>query len=298
MEAHSGLSARIVEDTGFRGIWASGLSISASLGLRDCNEASWTQVLDVVETMRDAAPATPILVDGDTGYGNFNNVRRLVKKLVQREINGVCLEDKIFPKRNSFVAGDQTLADPVEFAGKIQAAKDSQGNSDFSVVARLEGFIAGLEIEDLLSRADQYYEAGADALLVHSKRTDPNEVFDFMQQWDRSCPVVIVPTTYADTPATLFQEANVSMVIWANHIMRASISAMQQVAKKIYKESSVKMIEDEIAPLKEVFRLQQMDELSNAEQKYLPQTPESSKAPHHLKPARVGSKGKEQPLNS
>jgi phosphoenolpyruvate phosphomutase len=87
MEAHNGLSAKIVEEAGFGGIWASGLTISASLGLRDSNEASWTQVLDVLEYMADAS-SLPILVDGDTGYGNFNNVRRLVRKLGERGIAG------------------------------------------------------------------------------------------------------------------------------------------------------------------------------------------------------------------
>src|SRR5512145_2609630 len=105
-EAHNGLSAKIVEETGFKGIWASGLSISAALGVRDNNEASWTQVLDVVEFMSDAT-AIPILLDGDTGYGNFNNARRLVRKLEQRNIAGVCLEDKLFPKTNSFISGEK-----------------------------------------------------------------------------------------------------------------------------------------------------------------------------------------------
>src|SRR5690348_11655815 len=93
MEAHNGLSAKIVEETGFKGIWASGLSISAALGVRDNNEASWTQVLDVVEFMSDAT-TIPILLDGDTGYGNFNNMRRLVHKLEQRGVAAVCIEDK------------------------------------------------------------------------------------------------------------------------------------------------------------------------------------------------------------
>src|SRR5215475_13593653 len=104
MEAHSGLSAKIAEEAGFEGIWASGLSISASLGVRDSNEASWTQVLEVIEFMSDAT-RVPILVDGDTGHGNFNNMRRLVCKLEQRGIAGVCIEDKIFPKTNSFING-------------------------------------------------------------------------------------------------------------------------------------------------------------------------------------------------
>src|SRR6266481_6149345 len=106
MEAHNGLSAKLVEEAGFAGIWASGLSISAALGLRDNNEASWTQVLDVLEYMADAT-SLPILVDGDTGYGNFNNVRRLVRKLCQRGIAGVCIEDKLFPKTNSFIGEAQ-----------------------------------------------------------------------------------------------------------------------------------------------------------------------------------------------
>src|SRR6195256_7036105 len=102
MEAHNGLSARIVREAGFRGIWASGLSISAQFGVRDNNEASWTQVVDILEFMADASNL-PILLDGDTGYGNFNNMRRLVRKLEQRHIAAVCIEDKLFPKTNSFI---------------------------------------------------------------------------------------------------------------------------------------------------------------------------------------------------
>ena len=118
MEAHNGLSAKIVEETGFPLIWASGLSIAAGLRLRDRNEASWTQVLNVLEFMADGT-AVPILVDGDTGHGDFNNFRRLVTKLCQRNITAVCIEDKVFPKTNSFVDCSQ-LADVAEFCGKIQ----------------------------------------------------------------------------------------------------------------------------------------------------------------------------------
>jgi phosphoenolpyruvate phosphomutase len=143
MEAHNGLSAKIVEEAGFKGIWASGLTMSAALGVRDNNEASWTQILEVLEFMSDNS-AIPILVDGDTGYGNFNNVRRLVRKLEQRQIAGVCIEDKLFPKTNSFIGGEmQPLADIDEFCGKIKAAKDAQQDQDFVVVARVEALIAG-----------------------------------------------------------------------------------------------------------------------------------------------------------
>ena len=115
MEAHNGLSAKLAAEAGFEALWGSGLSISAALGVRDNNEASWTQVLEVLEFMADAS-GLPILLDGDTGYGNFNNVRRLVRKLEQRGIAGVCIEDKIFPKTNSFIGGEQQpLADIDEF---------------------------------------------------------------------------------------------------------------------------------------------------------------------------------------
>ena len=123
-EAHNGLSAKICEQAGFRGLWASGLCMSAQFGVRDSNEASWTQVLEMLEFMADAT-SVPILLDGDTGYGNFNNMRRLVMKLEQRGISAVCIEDKLFPKTNSFINGEkQPLADIGEFCGKIKAVKD------------------------------------------------------------------------------------------------------------------------------------------------------------------------------
>ena len=108
---------------GFKGIWGSGLSISAQLGVRDSNEASWTQVVDVLEYMSDATDV-PILLDADTGYGNFNNARRLITKLEQRGIAGACMEDKLFPKTNSLLDGRaQPLADIEEFSLKIKACK-------------------------------------------------------------------------------------------------------------------------------------------------------------------------------
>lgn len=108
---------------GFKGIWGSGLSISAQLGVRDSNEASWTQVMEVMEFMSDATDI-PILLDADTGYGNFNNARRLVTKLEQRGVAGACIEDKLFPKTNSLLDGRaQPLADIDEFCAKIRACK-------------------------------------------------------------------------------------------------------------------------------------------------------------------------------
>lgn len=270
MEAHNGLSARIAIEAGFSGLWASGLSISAQLGVRDSNEASWTQVMEVAEFMADASDA-PILLDGDTGYGNFNNVRRLIRKLESRGVAGVCFEDKLFPKTNSFLdPGRQQLADPDEFAGKIRAAKDTQADPDFVVVARTEAFIAGWGLEEALRRAEAYAAAGADAILCHSKKRTPEDVLSFMEAWDGRCPVVIVPTTYGSTPTEVFEEAGVALAIWANHQLRASIQAMQGLTKRLYEEKSLMAIEDDVAPLKEIFRLQGAAELKEAEKEYLP----------------------------
>jgi phosphoenolpyruvate phosphomutase len=272
MEAHNGLSAKIVEETGFKGIWASGLSISAALGVRDNNEASWTQVLEVVEFMSDATQI-PILLDADTGYGNFNNVRRLVRKLEQRGIAAMCIEDKIFPKTNSFINGeDQELANIEEFCGKIKAAKDTQQDPEFCVVARVEALIAGWGLGEALKRADAYRRAGADAILMHSKKSTADEILAFMQEWRGACPVVIVPTMYYKTPTPVFEHAGVSVVIWANHLLRANVRAMQQTAARIFGDRSLVSVENEIVPVKEVFRLQEMGELKRAEEYYLPKT--------------------------
>ncbi|CAB3383727.1 Hypothetical predicted protein [Cloeon dipterum] len=270
MEAHNGLSARIVEEAGFGGVWASGLSISAQLGVRDSNEASWTQVLDVVEFMADAT-SLPILLDADTGYGNFNNARRLVRKLEQRGVAGCCIEDKLFPKTNSLLDDrTQPLADIKEFALKIQACKEHQTDPDFCVVARMEAFIAGWGLEEALKRAEYSVTAGADAILVHSKKSDSSDIEAFMRHWNNKAPVIIVPTKYYTVPTGKFRKIGVSTVIWANHNMRASAKAMQETSAKIFKEQSLANVEIEVIPVKEVFRLQREHELKEAEERYLP----------------------------
>lgn len=270
LEAHNGLSAKIVEEAGFKGIWGSGLTISASLGLRDNNEASWTQVLDVIEFMSDAT-TMPILLDGDTGFGNFNNMRRLIKKLEQRGVGGVCIEDKIFPKTNSFIGGEkQPLADIEEFCGRIKAGKDTQTDNDFCIVARVEAFIAGWGLDEALKRAYAYAEAGADAILIHSKLPDPRDIFAFMANWDNSKPVVIVPTMYYETPTKKFENAGISLVIWSNHLLRSSVMAMQETARQIYEDQALINIENKIVPIAEIFRLQDVEEYEQAGKKYLP----------------------------
>lgn len=270
MEAHNGLSAKIVQEAGFKGIWASGLSLSAQVGVRDNNEMSWTQVIDVVDFMTECTDI-PILLDGDTGYGNFNNARRLIGKLERADVAGVCMEDKLFPKTNSFIDGElQPLADIDEFCGKIMACKDVQKDPDFMVVARLEAFITGYGLDEAYRRADAYHKAGADAILCHSKKKDDSDIKAFMEAWGTRCPVVIVPTKYPDVHCDTFRDYDVSMVIWANHNMRAAVSAMQKVTQDIYDNESLKNVEasGEISTVAEVFRLQNTGELKVAENMY------------------------------
>src|ERR1700743_716094 len=264
MEAHNGLSARIVKEAGFKAIWGSGLTISAQFGVRDNNEASWTQIVDLLEFMVDASDL-PILLDGDTGYGNFNNMRRLVRKLEQRGIAGVCIEDKQFPKTNSFLNGErQPLADIEEFAGKIAAGKDTQTDPNFSIVARVEALIAGWGMEEALRRAEAYRRAGADAILIHSKLSKADEILTFVREWAGRSPIVIVPTKYYSTPTEVFRKAGISMVIWANHLVRAATAAMQSVAKEIHSSETLVNVEDRVASVNEIFRLQDADEYTAA----------------------------------
>ena len=270
MEAHSGLSAKIAEEAGFPGIWASGLSISAMLGLRDNNEASWTQVLEMLEYMADAT-TLPILVDGDTGYGNFNNVRRFVRKLGERGIAGVCIEDKLFPKTNSFIGEAQPLADVAEFCGRIRAGKDAQTSDAFSIVARTEALISGHGMDEAVRRAEAYHAAGADAILIHSKKATAAEIIGFAERWQNRCPVVIVPTMYHATPTDVFRRSGVSVVIWANHLLRSSITAMRETARQIARDESLNEVEGRVASVADVFGLVGNAELEEASKRYLPE---------------------------
>jgi len=270
MEAHSGLSARIAADAGFRALWASGLSISASLGVRDNNEASWTQVLDVVEYMADAS-RLPILVDGDTGYGNFNNFRRFTQKIEQRGGAGVCIEDKVFPKTNSFLRGElQPLAAVDEFCGKIKAGKDALVDDDFVIVARTEALIAGLGQDEALKRARAYEAAGADMILVHSKQKTPDEIEAFVKAWNGKAPIALVPTAYPQmTVARVKALKKIGLLIWGNHAVRASVGAMRKTFAQIRKDGGIHGVESQIATVDEVFDLQGMAKVKDDEKRFL-----------------------------
>ena len=269
MEVHSGLSARIAENAGFEALWASGLAISSLMGLRDSNEASWSQVLTIVEWITDATDR-PVLVDGDTGHGNFNNARRYALKLARCGAAGICLEDKLFPKTNSFRGSHQPLADQTEFCGKISAVKEATDAYPFALVARTEALVSQRSIAEALDRAHAYREAGADAILVHSKKSSGAEVMEFARRWKSDCPIIVVPTTYPEVDLSELQAAGVSAVIWANHSMRASAFAIAKLCNTLKTSGSPISTSHLLTSLPELFELLDYDELDAAEQRFLP----------------------------
>ncbi|EFL30521.1 phosphonopyruvate hydrolase [Streptomyces viridochromogenes DSM 40736] len=268
MGVHDGLSARIAVAEGFEALWASGLCMSTARGVRDSDEASWTELLTLVGTMTEAAPGAPVLVDGDTGYGNFNTARRFAARAERVGAAGVCFEDKVFPKMNSFFGDGHQLAPIGEFSGKIKACKDTQRDPGFVVVARTEALISNLPMEEALTRAHAYVEAGADGLFIHSRMSTPQQIAEFMRQWDGSAPILIAPTTYHRPSLDDFAALGIAGCIWANHSMRAAFSAMRDVCQQIRADRGIFGVEERVAPLKEIFGLLDYESLEQDENRY------------------------------
>jgi phosphoenolpyruvate phosphomutase len=268
---HDGLSAKLAEEAGFGAVWASGLEISTSAAVPDANILTMTDFLRAAREM-NSATRLPIVADCDTGFGNSNNVIHMVRQYEAGGIAAVCIEDKLFPKVNSFVPGRQELATTWEFAGKIMAAKNSQELPDMIVIARLESLIAGYTVDDALRRAEAYHRAGADMILIHSKSKTPDQILDFLKRWDRQSPVAVVPTTFPQLTIDDWQSVGVNLVIFANHGMRAAIRAVEETYAKIMAAGSTASVEDEIAPMSKVFDLQGMPAMKVDEERFLKNT--------------------------
>ena len=256
--AHTPLSAILGAEAGFDAIWASGLEISASAGVPDANILSMAECLAVAASMVDSV-GIPVLADCDSGFGNVNNVVHMIKSYERRGIAGICIEDKQFPKLNSFVPGNQDLAPIDDFAAKIYAAV--QTRNELVVVARLEALISGDGLDEAIKRAYVYEEAGADALLIHSKLTVPSEVFAFRDEYRGALPVVVVPTTYNSVTAPQLEARGFGMAIYANHALRSSIEGMRGTLQRIIEDGTSSHVEPDIATVGEVFRLQGMAEM-------------------------------------
>jgi phosphoenolpyruvate phosphomutase len=267
--AHDALSAKLAEETGFDAVWASGFGISAVNALPDANILTMSETLDAVRRMSDAV-RIPVIADCDNGFGNAINVMRTVSEYERAGVAGLCIEDNIFPKRCSFYAGVRRELVPTdEHARKIQAAKAAQRDPDFVVIARTEAFIAGWGTQEALDRARAYADAGADAVLVHSKLSTFDELREFTNAWDGRCPLVAVPTTYAGMTANDLAAAGFKLVIFANQALRAAVKAMRQALTTLKQEGRPAAVDDRIATLPEIYELVGVSDLQANEQKFL-----------------------------
>jgi phosphoenolpyruvate phosphomutase len=256
--AHDGIGAVLAERVGYRAVWASSFEISAAHGLPDAGLLGLVEYLQVGRTMNSAC-GLPVIADCDTGFGNSLAMAHTVHQCEAAGIAAVCIEDKVFPKINSFANGRQRLVPVEEFQHKIGIAKATQQDPDFMVIARTEALIAGEGLDCALHRANAYADAGADAILVHSKAKTAGEVESFLAAWRSRLPVVVVPTTYYDWSAQDAARAGASVVIYANHGLRASVTAMTKVLTVILNEGSSASLEGDIASIKEIFDLQDLD---------------------------------------
>ena len=260
MGSHNGLSAKLVEKNGFDAIWASSLEISTSYGLPDASILSMTDFLLATQAMYDAVEI-PIIADCDSGFGDEANVAYMVRKYEASGIAAVCIEDKPFPKTNSFINGHQKLVPTQVFADKIKAGCDARKSQDFVFIARIEALIAGMGMQEALDRANAYTEAGADAILIHSKQRTPDEVLEFTRLWKQRTPVIVVPTTYYKLTVDDAAKAGVKMLIYANHGIRSAVRAMDEAMASIMKNGSSTALESSIATMDELFVLQGMEKV-------------------------------------
>ncbi|WP_063753270.1 isocitrate lyase/phosphoenolpyruvate mutase family protein [Streptomyces sp. NRRL S-87] len=291
--AHNPLGARLAERAGFDGVWSSGLEVSASQGVPDTDILTMSELHAVASSMA-AAVDVPVVADCDAGYGNAHNVMHMIRRYEAAGIAGVSIEDKRFPKVNSFIPGRQELAPVAEFCGKLRAAKAAQRTADLMVIARIEALIAGWGTDEALRRGEAYAEAGADAVLIHAKGSSPEPVLEFLDRWQRPTPVVVVPTTYHTVTATELAEAGAKMVIYANHGLRAGITAVTETFDAILRDDRTTGIEDRIAPLATVFDLQGMSRQKQHEAAYI--TPYENRPRAAVVPGAPGTAGTGAPF--
>jgi phosphoenolpyruvate phosphomutase len=270
MSAHNPLSARLAEEAGFDGIWASGFELSAAYGVPDASLLSLNQHLDMTRAICEQV-TIPVVADIDTGYGNAINVLQVVGSYARAGAAAVVIEDKVFPKDTSLLAGGrQELVRVEEFQGKIEAAKAAGAGHDVVVIARTEALIADLGQDEALRRGAAYAEAGADLLLIHSKRKTPDEIVAFTKAWPGKIPLVLVPTAYPDlTEAMIRDLGKIAIVIYANHAIRAAVGAMREVFAAIKRDRGIHKVDKTIPTVEEIFDLQRVGAMKAIEKRYL-----------------------------
>jgi len=240
----------------FDAMWISSLCDSAFKGKPDIELVDLTSRINTINEIMEVT-SKPIILDGDTG-GKIDHFSFHVKTLERIGVSAVIIEDKTGLKQNSLFGTDveQILDEPTDFAAKIVAGKRAQATRDFMIIARLESLIAGKSVEDAMMRAKIYIEAGADAVMIHSKEKTGEDIFAFMKQFrefSASTPIVVVPTTYSQFTEEELHSKGANIIIHANHLLRSSYPAMMKTAESILTHGRSKEASDELCmPIQQV----------------------------------------------
>jgi len=263
--AFDAMSAKLVEFHGFDAVWAGSFAISATHAVPDASILTMTEFFDAASNMAETCKI-PVIADCDTGYGGPSNVSHMVRKYENAGIAAICIEDKTFPKQNSLLKnGQNDLISEKEFVAKIIAAKEAKQNKDFMIIARVEALISGAGMNEALKRATAYEKAGADAILIHSKKKTPEEVFEFAESWKGNSPVIVIPTTYDSVSLDELISHKIKMVIHANQTLRASHAAMSRILKQMRNSNSLSEVTEEISSMEDIFHLQEMFNIQEKE---------------------------------
>ena len=263
--AYDAMSAKLVELSGFDAVWAGSFAISAINNVPDASILTMTEFFTAASNMANACKI-PIIADCDTGYGDATNVRYMVKKYENAGIAGICIEDKTFPKQNSLLeGGNNQLLSEKDFAAKILSANEAKQNKAFTIIARIEALISGIGIEQALKRAYAYEKAGADLILIHSKKITPEEIFEFSDSWKGSAPLVVIPTTYYSVNVDELIEHKIKMVIYANQTLRAAHFAMSKLLKQMKNANNMSQLQNQMSSMDDIFKLQEMHDVKSQE---------------------------------
>ena len=259
------MSAKLAEMNDFDAVWASGFGISSTRALPDAGIITMTELLDAVTFMAEACNI-PVIADCDTGYGGPNNVAHLVRKFENAGIAGICIEDKTFPKENSlFKDGKQEMISKKDFVAKLIAAKNAKKNPDFVIIGRTEALIADLGVEEALDRATAYEKAGADIIFVHSRKKNPDEIFEFYEKWKGKTPLMAVPTAFPTVALDELKSRGVQMVVFAHQTTLAAFAAISDVVKQMSKIKSLSDLNTKLASMDDLFKLQGMHKIRDHE---------------------------------
>ena len=264
--AFDALSAKLIEVHDFDAVWAGSFAISATHALPDASILTMTEFLAATSSMSDSCNL-PVIADCDTGFGGPSNVSHMVKKFEKSGVAAVCIEDKTFPKQNSFLEnGNQTLLSEKDFVAKIIAAREAKSDPSFMIIARIEALIAESGMKEALNRAAAYEKAGADAILIHSNKKTPDEIFQFCDSWNGNVPLVAIPTSYGSVTTKELIDHRIKMIIYANQTLRVSHIYISKLLEELKNSDSLSQISCEMSPMEDIFKMQQMYGLKKEEQ--------------------------------